>query len=63
MEAKQGLCFINVLYNSYFSLDIDVTFLYLEFSPWNEAPYEDAVEKTALGGLSLDSFLSLVCTL
>ncbi|CAA3030895.1 mitochondrial Rho GTPase 1 [Olea europaea subsp. europaea] len=28
-------------------------------NPWNEAPYEDAVQKTALGGLSLDSFLSL----
>ncbi|XP_009111753.3 mitochondrial Rho GTPase 1 [Brassica rapa] len=28
-------------------------------SPWKEAPYEDAAEKTALGGLSSDSFLSL----
>ncbi|XP_031405323.1 mitochondrial Rho GTPase 1 [Punica granatum] len=27
--------------------------------PWNEAPYKDAAEKTALGGLSLDEFLSL----
>ncbi|WOH09180.1 hypothetical protein DCAR_0728635 [Daucus carota subsp. sativus] len=27
-------------------------------SPWSEAPYEDAVERTALGGLSLDGFLS-----
>ncbi|PKI51550.1 hypothetical protein CRG98_028110, partial [Punica granatum] len=27
--------------------------------PWNEAPYKDAAEKTALGGLSLDGFLSL----
>lgn len=32
----------------------------LKFSPWNEAPYVDAAEKTALGGLSLDGFLSLV---
>ncbi|XP_010524876.1 PREDICTED: mitochondrial Rho GTPase 1-like [Tarenaya hassleriana] len=27
--------------------------------PWKEAPYVDAAEKTALGGLSLDAFLSL----
>ncbi|CAL5330258.1 unnamed protein product [Camellia sinensis] len=27
-------------------------------SPWDEAPYKDAAEKTALGGLSLDGFLS-----
>ncbi|GFY94862.1 MIRO-related GTP-ase 1 [Actinidia rufa] len=26
--------------------------------PWDEAPYKDAAEKTALGGLSLDGFLS-----
>lgn len=29
-------------------------------SPWSEAPYEDAAERTALGGLSLDGFLSEV---
>uniref|UniRef100_A0A0D3E136 Mitochondrial Rho GTPase n=2 Tax=Brassica oleracea var. oleracea TaxID=109376 RepID=A0A0D3E136_BRAOL len=28
-------------------------------SPWKEAPYEDAAEKTALGGLSSDAFLSM----
>ncbi|GLT90297.1 hypothetical protein SLE2022_082390 [Rubroshorea leprosula] len=27
-------------------------------SPWNDAPYKDAAEKTALGGISLDAFLS-----
>ncbi|MBA0619334.1 hypothetical protein Godav_028523 [Gossypium davidsonii] len=27
-------------------------------SPWNDVPYKDAAEKTALGGLSLDAFLS-----
>ncbi|KDP23523.1 hypothetical protein JCGZ_23356 [Jatropha curcas] len=27
-------------------------------SPWDEPPYRDAVEKTALGGLSLNAFLS-----
>ena len=29
-------------------------------SPWKEAPYEDAAERTAIGGLSSDAFLSLV---
>ncbi|KAH6833329.1 hypothetical protein C2S53_003318 [Perilla frutescens var. hirtella] len=29
-------------------------------SPWKEAPYVDAAKKTALGGLSLDGFLSLI---
>ena len=33
---------------------------FLKFSPWIEAPYKDAAEKTALGGLSLDGFLSEV---
>ncbi|CAH8324559.1 unnamed protein product [Eruca vesicaria subsp. sativa] len=28
-------------------------------SPWTEAPYVDAAEKTSLGGLSFDAFLSL----
>ncbi|CAN7089643.1 unnamed protein product [Brassica rapa subsp. narinosa] len=28
-------------------------------SPWKEAPYEDAAERTAIGGLSSDAFLSL----
>uniref|UniRef100_A0A5B7A3M3 Mitochondrial Rho GTPase n=1 Tax=Davidia involucrata TaxID=16924 RepID=A0A5B7A3M3_DAVIN len=27
-------------------------------SPWSEAPYKDAAEKNALGGLSIDGFLS-----
>ncbi|KAJ8751953.1 hypothetical protein K2173_000699 [Erythroxylum novogranatense] len=27
-------------------------------SPWDEAPYKDAAEKTALGGLSISAFLS-----
>ncbi|KAG9441791.1 hypothetical protein H6P81_017645 [Aristolochia fimbriata] len=27
-------------------------------SPWNEVPYKDTAEKSALGGLSLDGFLS-----
>ncbi|CAH8381999.1 unnamed protein product [Eruca vesicaria subsp. sativa] len=28
-------------------------------SPWKEAPYEDAAEKTLIGGLSSDAFMSL----
>ncbi|KAL2491891.1 Mitochondrial Rho GTPase 1 [Abeliophyllum distichum] len=28
-------------------------------NPWNEPPYDGAAEKTAMGGLSLDGFLSL----
>ncbi|WCJ43161.1 Mitochondrial Rho GTPase 1 [Euphorbia peplus] len=27
-------------------------------SPWDEAPYKDAMEKTALGGMSVNAFLS-----
>ena len=30
------------------------------FSPWDEPPYKDAAEKTALGGLSANAFLSEV---
>lgn len=33
---------------------------YCHYSPWREAPYEDAAERNALGGLSLDGFLSEV---
>lgn len=40
-----------------------ISLLYLfKFSPWSGAPYKDAAEKTALGGLSLDGFLSEVFT-
>ena len=38
-----------------------ITFISLNSSPWDEAPYKEAAEKTALGGLSLDGFLSEVC--
>ncbi|KAI3775860.1 hypothetical protein L1987_45616 [Smallanthus sonchifolius] len=39
--------------------DIDgMTFSTAPESPWSEAPYANAVEKNALGGLSLDGFLS-----
>ncbi|KAK4779336.1 hypothetical protein SAY86_006864 [Trapa natans] len=39
--------------------EIDDIFSTAPESPWDEAPYKDAAEKTALGGLSLDGFLSL----
>ncbi|CAL0320978.1 unnamed protein product [Lupinus luteus] len=32
--------------------------MFLDCSPWTGAPYEDAAEKNAFGGLSLDAFLS-----
>ncbi|CAL5339593.1 unnamed protein product [Camellia sinensis] len=35
-----------------------VAIISLNFSPWDEGPCKDAAEKTALGGLSLDGFLS-----
>ncbi|GLT38292.1 hypothetical protein SLA2020_125490 [Shorea laevis] len=38
--------------------EVDDFFSTAPESPWNDAPYKDAAEKTALGGLSLDAFLS-----
>ncbi|VFQ64190.1 unnamed protein product [Cuscuta campestris] len=43
------------------SSDLDNMFSVAPENPWNEAPYKDAAEKDALGGLSLDGFKSLVC--
>lgn len=40
---------------------VSVAIISSNFSPWDEAPYKDAAERTALGGLSLDGFLSEVC--
>ncbi|GAV63169.1 EF_assoc_1 domain-containing protein/EF_assoc_2 domain-containing protein/Miro domain-containing protein [Cephalotus follicularis] len=40
-------------------LEVEDLFSTAPESPWNEAPYNDAAEKTALGGLSLDGFLSM----
>lgn len=34
---------------------------FFQNSPWTEDPYKDAAEKNALGGLSLDGFLSEAC--
>lgn len=46
-----------------FSRILSYTFFMLKiFSPWGEAPYKDAVERTALGGVSLSGFLSEVRT-
>lgn len=42
--------------------NVIVVITFCKFSPWSDAPYEDAAEKNALGGLSLDGFLSEVCT-
>ncbi|XP_042517716.1 mitochondrial Rho GTPase 1-like [Macadamia integrifolia] len=41
------------------TFDLDDLFSTAPESPWREAPYKEAAEKTALGGLSLDGFLSL----
>lgn len=50
---KQVPCFV---------IDIvSITIISSNFSPWDGAPYKDAAEKTALGGLALDGFLSEVC--
>ncbi|KAK6911535.1 Mitochondrial Rho GTPase 1/3, EF hand associated, type-1 [Dillenia turbinata] len=38
--------------------DLDDLFSTAPESPWSEPPYKDAAQKTALGGLSLDGFLS-----
>ncbi|KAK6915568.1 Mitochondrial Rho GTPase 1/3, EF hand associated, type-1 [Dillenia turbinata] len=38
--------------------DLDDLFSTAPESPWSEPPYEDAAQKTALGGLSLYGFLS-----
>ncbi|KAJ4822637.1 Mitochondrial Rho GTPase 1 [Turnera subulata] len=38
--------------------ELDDIFSTAPESPWDEAPYKDAAEKTALGGLSVNAFLS-----
>ncbi|PON55290.1 Parvalbumin [Parasponia andersonii] len=38
--------------------EVDELFCTAPDRPWNEAPYEDAAERTALGNLSLNGFLS-----
>ncbi|XP_009625701.1 mitochondrial Rho GTPase 1 [Nicotiana tomentosiformis] len=40
------------------SNELDDLFSTAPENPWSEAPYKDAAEKDALGGLSLDGFLS-----
>ncbi|KAI3704313.1 hypothetical protein L1987_74530 [Smallanthus sonchifolius] len=40
------------------ALELDDLFSTAPESPWGEAPYANAVEKNALGGFSLDGFLS-----
>ncbi|XVF41940.1 hypothetical protein PTKIN_Ptkin01aG0321100 [Pterospermum kingtungense] len=50
--------FDNDLDNNLRPIEVEDVFSTAPESPWNVAPYKDAVEKTALGGLSLDAFLS-----
>ncbi|CAN1784021.1 Mitochondrial Rho GTPase 1 [Linum perenne] len=38
--------------------ELDDIFSTAPESPWDELPYKDAAEKTALGGMSVDAFLS-----
>ncbi|KAJ4719482.1 Mitochondrial Rho GTPase [Melia azedarach] len=44
--------------NSLRPIEVEDLFSTAPECPWDEAPYKDAAEKTALGGLSLDGFLS-----
>ncbi|KAK8633253.1 hypothetical protein V6N13_014101 [Hibiscus sabdariffa] len=39
-------------------IEVEDVFSTAPESPWSDVPYKDAAEKTALGGLSLDAFLS-----
>ncbi|KAG5250607.1 mitochondrial Rho GTPase [Salix suchowensis] len=37
---------------------VPITIIDTPASPWGEAPYKDATERTTLGNLTLDGFLS-----
>ncbi|XP_022746223.1 mitochondrial Rho GTPase 1-like isoform X3 [Durio zibethinus] len=50
--------FDNDLDNNLRPIEIEDVFSTAPENPWNDVPYKDAAEKTALGGLSLDAFLS-----
>ncbi|XVF57432.1 hypothetical protein PTKIN_Ptkin06aG0204800 [Pterospermum kingtungense] len=39
-------------------IEVEDIFSTASENPWNDAPYKDAAERTALGGLSIDAFLS-----
>ncbi|GMI94516.1 MIRO-related GTP-ase 1, embryo defective 2473 [Hibiscus trionum] len=39
-------------------IEVEDVFSTAPENPWNDAPYKDAAEKTALGGLSVDAFRS-----
>jgi hypothetical protein len=43
-------------------LDSYVRYLVLNCSPWNDAPYNEAAERTDMSYLSLNGFLSQVGT-
>lgn len=62
-ETCDNVCLLLLLHLSYtLTMVTDIVSLMTSwtYSPWSEAPYEDAAERTALGGLSLDGFLSEV---
>lgn len=50
------------IYSSVLSL-FTCTICFYDFSPWLEAPYKDAAEKTPGGKLTINGFLSEVCML
>uniref|UniRef100_A0A2K2BDU2 Uncharacterized protein n=1 Tax=Populus trichocarpa TaxID=3694 RepID=A0A2K2BDU2_POPTR len=41
---------------------VPITIIDTSASPWGEAPYKDAAERTTMGNLTLDGFLSEVCS-
>lgn len=58
------LCYTEICSDYYYWEHKEPSVFYvLNFSPWDEAPYKDAAERTLLGGISLNSFLSQVCLL
>ncbi|XVF06106.1 hypothetical protein REPUB_Repub06bG0019500 [Reevesia pubescens] len=60
IEFLKGIyeLFDSDLDNNLRPIEVEDVFSTAPESPWNDAPYKDAAEKTALGGLSLDAFLS-----
>ncbi|XP_022719377.1 mitochondrial Rho GTPase 1-like isoform X1 [Durio zibethinus] len=60
IEFLKGIyeLFDSDLDNNLRPIEVEDVFSTAPESPWSDAPYKDAAEKTALGGLSLDAFLS-----
>lgn len=57
----------NLLYMNMYNIarisSFTCTICLYDFSPWIEAPYKDAAEKTSGGNLTINGFLSEVCIL